>query len=248
MVYHILNGDALASTFPAAELEGGIIVMREGLIDGDLAGEELPDLWQARARHHGATYEDYYNKVVTELEKMQAAPDRSQFHLWFGCDLFCQANMWFLLSLIHDLPIHKEVFAVYPTFLAPQDIWKEFGGATAEDLRTSFANRVGFRATDIQLGKYLWTAYQQNDLQQLEQLSYTPSPCFPYLREAVRAHIDRFPTADAKGRPERVIEDIIREGTSGFYPVFTAFFEREGVYGFGDVQFRRIYDKVAGQR
>ena len=244
MVYHVLNGDALAPVFRKAGLEGEIIVAREALIDGDLSGEGLPAFWQARARHHGVTYEEYYSKVVTELEKIRHAPDRSQFHLWFGYDLFCQANMWFILSLIQDLPIEKEVFAVYPTFLSPANIWKEYGAATAEDVQTSFANRVRFRDSDLQLGKDLWIAYKHNDLQELEQLSQTESPCFPYLREAVRAHIDRFPTAGTKGRPERVIEDIIKEGTSGFYPVFTAFFEREGVYGFGDVQFRKLYDKV----
>jgi hypothetical protein len=248
MVYHILNGDALASFFPEARLEGNLIVMREGLIDGNLAGEELPDFWQARAQHHGVAYEEYHNKVVTELEKIMAAPDGSQFHLWFGYDLFCQANMWFTLSLIHDLPINKEVFVVYPTFLAPKDIWKEFGAASAEDLRTSFTNRVRFRDSDLHLGKDLWTAYKHNELRQLEELSHTESPCFPYLREAVRAHIDRFPTWGAPGRPQRVIEAIIRAGTSGFYPVFEAFHEREGVYGFGDVQFRKLYDNVLAQR
>ena len=36
MVYNILNGDSLAYSFPDAKIEGEIIVVREGLIDGEL--------------------------------------------------------------------------------------------------------------------------------------------------------------------------------------------------------------------
>jgi hypothetical protein len=37
MVFNILNGDALAYSFPDAKIEGAIIVVRETLIDGDLS-------------------------------------------------------------------------------------------------------------------------------------------------------------------------------------------------------------------
>jgi hypothetical protein len=38
MVYNILNGDSLAYSFPDTKIEGDIIVVREGLIDGNLSG------------------------------------------------------------------------------------------------------------------------------------------------------------------------------------------------------------------
>lgn len=50
MIYNILNGDALAYSFPDAKIEGDVIVVREGLIDGDMSGDDLNDLWQSRAK------------------------------------------------------------------------------------------------------------------------------------------------------------------------------------------------------
>lgn len=50
MIYNILNGDALAYSFPDTKIEGDVIVVREGLIDGDLSGDNLQDFWQSRAK------------------------------------------------------------------------------------------------------------------------------------------------------------------------------------------------------
>jgi hypothetical protein len=247
MTYHILNGDSLASTFPNAKLPGEIIVARECLIEGDLHGDSLDEFWKTRASYIGRTYQEqhrYYTEVVEEFEKLIKAPDNSEFNLWFGYDLFCRANMWFVISLLYNLRIHKNVFAVYPSFLNENDRWKEFGKATEHDLIVSYSNRIQFSDEDLKLGKDLWAAYKSNDLQQLRQLSKNESVCYPYLPEVCEAHIDRFPLAGKKGRPERVIEDIMHNVSDNFVTVFKEFFEREGVYGFGDAQLKQLYDKV----
>lgn len=101
MIYNILNGDALAYSFPDAKIEGEIIVVREGLIDGDLSGNNLDDFWQSRAKYLQLTTTEYHNNVVKEFEKIMAAPDDSTFNLWFEYDLFCQVNMWFVISIIN---------------------------------------------------------------------------------------------------------------------------------------------------
>ena len=69
MVYNILNGDSLAHSFPHTKIEGDIIVVREGLIDGNLSGENLHDFWQSRAEYMGLTEVEYRKNVVKEFEK-----------------------------------------------------------------------------------------------------------------------------------------------------------------------------------
>lgn len=59
MVYNILNGDSLAYSFPDANIEGEIIVVREGLIDGELSGDNLHDFWQSRAKYMRITETEY---------------------------------------------------------------------------------------------------------------------------------------------------------------------------------------------
>jgi len=241
MTYHILNGDSLAYTFREANIPGEIVVTREALIEGNLAGDTLAAFWQNRADSLGISLEQYESGSVSEFNKIISAPDTSTFNLWFGYDLFCQANVWFILSLIADLKIKKEVYIVYPTFLAEADIWLEFGRANADDLRLSLSNKVRFEEQDFQLAHKLWQAYKKQDLDTLAQLADTKSACFPYLKEACMAHIERFGT---DSRPERVLAGILEKGETDFYAVFRKFSAQEGVYGFGDSQLKPIYDKL----
>ena len=68
MVYHVLNGDSLAYSFPEANIEGDIIVAREALIEGDLSGNNLDEFWQSRAKYIGITEEEYRNNVSVSLK------------------------------------------------------------------------------------------------------------------------------------------------------------------------------------
>ena len=108
MIYNILNGDSLAYSFPDAKIEGDIIVVREGLIDGNLSGNNLQDFWHSRASYMGLTEAEYHDKIVSEFEKIMNAPDDSEFNLWFEYDLFCQVNMWFVISIINSLSAIKK--------------------------------------------------------------------------------------------------------------------------------------------
>lgn len=247
MTYNILNGDALAYSFGEADIAGEIVSTREALIDGSLAGDTLAEFWQSRADSLGISLEEYQSYSVSEFNKILEAPDNSTFNLWFGYDLFCQANVWFVLLLIDSLTISKEVYMVYPTFLAEADIWKEFGRADSDDLRVSFSKKVRFAEEDFQLARELWQAYKNQDLLSLTQLAERKSICFPHLKEACLAHIERFAVDGALSRPERVLTDILQKGEMDFYKVFGQFSEQEGVYGFGDLQLKPIYDKLVAQ-
>ena len=252
MTYHILNGDAIKAAFTATDLSDEVIVMRECLVEGNLTGDNPTAFYKTRAAYIAKTYDtdrqDYYSKVVTELEKLHTAPDNAEFNLWFGYDLFCRANMWYLLSLLYHLPIKKQVFVIYPSYLQGDDIWKEFGPATSQDMVACFGNRIRLNGADLQFGDKLWTAFKNGNLAALEQLSGQHPHAFPYLEEVCKAHIDRFPKGGEKGRPERVVAELVEGGTTDFPSVYRAFFKREGIYGFGDSQVKQLYDKVIHNR
>ncbi len=252
MTYHLLNGDALQERFLATKLAGEVIIDRECLIVGDVSGDTLAHFWAARASYIEATYQEtrstYYSRVVGEFERIIEAPDQSEFNLWFGYDLFCQVNMWFVLSLLYTQSKAHTICVVYPIFLPADAIWNDFGRATVADFRTCFAGRVQFGDADLRLGNALWTAYKNRNLDNLEELAAAESPCFPYLKQVCTAHIERFSFKDGKGRPETVIEAIISNGATSFPEVFQEFFRREGVYGFGDVQVKQLYDGLMNER
>ena len=195
MVYNILNGDSLAYSFPDANIEGEIIVVREALIDGELSGDNLHDFWQSRAKYMRITETEYNNSVVKELKKIMNAPDNSEFNLWFEYDLFCQVNMWFVISIINSLPIKKKVYAVYTSHLdkRSKQFWNGFGPANSDELKICYTKRILFSETGMNLGRELWKAYKNGNLEELTNLTKNQSFSFPYLQEVVKAHVDRFP-------------------------------------------------------
>ncbi len=250
MIYHILNGDSLAYSFPDAKIEGEIIVVREALIDGDLSGDNLHEFWQSRVGNLKITEAEYNNSVVNEFEKIMNAPANSEFNLWFEYDLFCQVNMWFVISIINSLLIKKKVYAVYTSYLNKDDkqFWNGFGPATSTELNICFRDKIFLNDADLQIGQDLWAAYKSKDLEELIRLARNQSPAFPYLQEVVRAHVERFPKDGTKGRPERVLEDITKNSSADFHEVFKEFWSRESIYGFGDTQLKKLYDKVLRYR
>jgi hypothetical protein len=250
MIYNILNGDSLAYSFQDTKIEGDVIVVREGLIDGNLSGDNLYDFWQSRAKYIGLSETEYHHNVVKEFEKIMNASDNSEFNLWFEYDLFCQVNMWFVISIINTLSIKKKVYALYTSYLDKnsKQFWNGFGPANSSELTICFADRIPLNDADLQLGHHLWTAYKTGKLEELIRLAENQSLAFPYLQEVVKAHIDRFPKDGTKGRPEKVIEEIIQTGSEDFHQVFKEFWNRESIYGFGDVQLKRLYDKVMHYR
>ena len=74
--YHILNGDALKAQFPE-EIPGEIIVMRECLIEGPVAGRSIEEILDNRARfitnEYGGTEDEYHNTVGAEVKSVYAS-------------------------------------------------------------------------------------------------------------------------------------------------------------------------------
>lgn len=246
MIYHILNGDSLAFTFRETKIVGEVVVTREALIDGSLKGNSLEEFWKTRAKYLDITENEYNENSTREFEKIIKATDGAEFNLWFEYDLFCQVNMWFVLSLIEKLPVNKKVYAVYTSHLDRTDknFWNGFGPAPVGELELCFKNRILFTDADIEFGNRLWIEYKNSNFENLNALSQKESPAYPYINEVIQAHIDRFPGNGEKGRPEKIIEDILKTTAPEFNSVFREFWKRESIYGFGDTQFKTIYDRA----
>lgn len=245
--YHILNGDCLADQLSQTKINQDFIVCRECLIDGNLNAENMDDFWKIRAKFISDSYyvstEEYYIKTVSEFEKLNNIPENSEVCLWFENDLFCQTNMWFVLSLLSGKQ-NLKLYRIFPIIENIEHTWKGFGISDNEKLEQSFSSKIEFTKADIELGKNLWTAYQNGDLNKLNQLAKFQSDCFEYLEEVCQAHIDRFPTDKSLSRPDKVVKEIIKTKSKEFQSVFSEFSDREGIYGFGDLQIKKIYEKL----
>jgi len=241
-IFHITNGDFLADDLKKISIEGEIIVCREALVSGNLKADSLVDFWKIRAKSISEDYnvskENYYEKSVSEFEKILNIPEGSEVNLWFEDDLFCQVNLWFCISLIsknEDLKIYR----VFPK-TDIENHWKGFADNDNSDLEESLESRVLFNENDIELAVNLWKAYQNNDINSLKLLSENQSKCFHFLKEVIDTYINI--------NPEDFIKNQIENGLTDFDSVFEQFQKELGVFGFGDLQVRKIYDKVIKEK
>ena len=238
MEAHILNGDSLAHEF---SIPGEIIVARECLIEGPVNTNSIDTFWSIRATYLSNSYREnelqYFRDVKAEFEKLRSLKSVSAINLWFEHDLFCQVNMWFVINYLSenkiDLPLHR---VMPPSDM--QNIWSGFGRMKKTDLENCYRSRIKFSTIDVQLGLDLWDAYRKENLQTLKDLSSKSSSCYPKLKDAVEAHIQRFPSHS--GRPKNRLREILRSGKTDFSEIFSEFSKTEGVYGFGDAQIRNM--------
>jgi hypothetical protein len=237
MTIHVLPGDAAAADFKKTNIRGETIVCRECLIEGEV----LKEFWAARANfiaaNYGGSAASYAENVAGEFEKLIDLSPGAEVNLWFEYELFCQANMWFCLSLLAE-ENGAEIYRVAPIVRSEDEIWKGFGRLSAVDLRKCLEAKIKFSEADVRLGKNLWEAYREKDFQKLKELSRTESRCFPKLKEVCEAEIEK------SLRPKETLEKILASGETDFHKIFEEFAARQGVYGFGDAQVRRILGEL----
>ncbi len=241
--YHILNGDALKNRFPVSHVYGEVIIMRECLVDGPSSGNNLEDFFKNRANFIKETYGDVDNKytqeVIPEILKINTIGE-GEVNLWFEDDLFCQVNLWFICSLIYSKD-HIKVNLVRPN----KSLQYGFGGLNTEDLVTAYEQKIPLTKVNVNQLVWLWFTFQKNHVERLLKLSVQIGEDFPFIKEAIIAQIERNGSDENPGRPERTILAIIEEkNTIDFGIVFQEFCKREPIYGFGDLQFKSIFDST----
>ncbi len=239
--YHVLNGDALGERFPEA-ISGELLVARECLVDGPVKGHSLTELFATRAEflsQLGTSKQHYYEKSASEFLKMLEIPPQADIHLWFEDDLFCQVNCWFVVHLLRLKENECDFFLVRPTLHTSNG----FGALHSEELHALYQNRTSLKNLS-EIGS-LWTFYQQQNKEKLLETALKLESQFPFILPAVMAHLQRFPVNGETGRPQRSLQAIMLElKTKEFTPIFKEFCKRESIYGFGDLQVKRLFDEL----
>ncbi|MCL6218096.1 DUF1835 domain-containing protein [Zunongwangia pacifica] len=240
--YHILNGDALKHQFPKV-LPGKSIIARECLVEGTTKGDDFDSFFKNRARFisesHAETEENYLKNVKSEFQKILDINEACEINLWFEQDLFCQANLWFVASLIVQTPHVNNVFLVMPKEHTPFG----FGGLSEPELIAAYNHRKSIN--NVQDFAKLWQHYQNNNLEDLKETAKNLKKEFPFILPAVKAHIARIPKKEDPGRPVTATLKIMDElQTDDFNLIFREFCKRESIYGFGDLQVKKLVEKA----
>jgi len=244
-LYHILNGDCLKEQFPKS-LEGDVLVARECLVDGEVTGDSLEELFVTRAKFIGSQYvgyteADYFKKNVPEFEKILNIPTGAEVNLWFEDDLFCQVNLWFTAFILTENDRNYSTYLIRPKI----GVEYNFGGMSESELITAFRERTKIEVSELAKFRRLWLCYQQNNREEMLKIAKDLTDRYLFLLPAIDAQLERDPANGTLGRPQRTLIEIIDElQTDKFELVFQEFCKRESLYGFGDLQVKRMFDEI----
>lgn len=240
MIFHVLNGDTLAGIFPEA-IPGERIIFREALVDGPVNPTANLALWEVRAEfilkdYPNSSSQDYYQFSYLEILKIKSIPSGAKIYLWFEEDLFCQVNLWFILNYLKDQDI--DVFLVLPFKDSPY----HFSLMQEQELIESYQSKAhALSRKEMEILARIWTHFQHEEVYEALLIADSFQERFPFLKLAVEAWRDSIPVGDYPGKPKATILEIQKElQTTEFEPIFREFQNRLPIYGFGDLQVKKM--------
>lgn len=244
MIFHVLNGDALAEIFPET-IPGDRIIFRECLVDGPVNPTPTKELWQVREAFIQGNYSlneevNYRKNSYEEIIKIKSIPSDSKIYLWFEEDLFCQVNLWFILNY---LKTHSaEVYLILPYPDSPY----HFSRLSTRDLEISYLKKSHYLSPKERevLGN-LWLHFQNEDVFEALQIALLFNERFPFIKPAVEAWRDMIPLGDFPGKPKAILIEISQKlQPNDFSAIFQEFQKQLPEYGFGDLQLKRMCEEL----
>ncbi len=246
--FHILNGDALKERFPT-NIPGTQIILRECLVDGPVNiltdPTSLSKFYETRSfflfENYGIEKSIYHNTSMSEIERIRNIPVNAEVYLWFEDDLFCQVNMWFVCFLLSSnneitTSLVRPPLAYLNDELPASALQYGFGGLDTTLLKTAFRNTHHLQDEDLNNFAQLWEAYQEKNEIKLLEIANQLSIRFDFIQPAVKACVNHW-----AGQPTILLQEIINElKTDNFGEIFQAFSKRGAIYGFGDLQVKRL--------
>ena len=240
---NVYNGDSTAITARAASIPGDHVSWREALVCGP-APEDLTEseFIEVRARHLATAYNVAIDKCRAELLSMHEALASFSQHdevvLWFEHDLFCQVQLIYLLNWFAGREMGETKLSVVCINEFPgMHPFHGLGELNEEQLKSLFPRRAEIGPEQFELAVSAWRAYSSADARALISLLRRDLSALPFLKEALKKHLERFPsTRNGLGRIENTSLALVTEGYSKFRSLFPAFSRRESVFGFGDAQ------------
>ncbi len=218
---HILNGESTERTIKHSSVPGVFFSFREALDHGPTPpGADEQEWRRIRSAHLVESYDLEINAceqgLSSQEETLRSASQHEEVVLWFEHDLFCQINLLYLLNWFAPERLGQTTLSLINIGEYPgRENFRGLGELNAEQLASLFPRRSQVTRAELGLAKSAWTAYRSPDPTAIETLLNGDTSSLPFLQQAFRAHLRRFPA------------------TIDLFPRFS---DAEPVYGLGDTQ------------
>lgn len=240
---HIHNGDSSANTAKESSLPGEQFAFRESLITGPTPAGVSNGEWRSvRALHlsesYGVDLKECEQGLLDQAQKLASFREHEEVVLWFEHDLFCQANLLYLLNWFAQLETGNTKLSLICIGEFPgKENFRGLGELNAEQLVSLFPARKLVTESQLKLANSAWDAYCSPDPTGIERVLRMGTSLLPFLGPALQAQLRRFPsTKNGLGRIEQTALELIHGGAKNFADLFPRFGDVEPVYGLGDTQ------------
>ena len=197
---HIHNGDSSANIAKQSSLPGEHFAWRESLITGPTPAGVGGNEWRSvRAQHlskaYGVNLQECERGLLDQEKKLSSSEEHEELVLWFEHDLFCQTNLLYLLNWFakEDTGSTKLSLICIGEFPGKEN-FRGLGELNAEQMASLFPGRQQVTSAQLKLAELAWQAYCSPDPAEIEKVAQT-ADLLPFLEQALRAHLRRFPAA-----------------------------------------------------
>ncbi len=247
---HIANGNILAQNILDLGIQGDIIIWREMLCEGPTTYElGTPEFIKIRRAFLKSCYqinpEDYEEKFIKELRKLDSIKDVDEIILWFEFDLFSHLNMLAAISQLLENKVDLPVYLVCSKKLKGEKEFQPLSQLSLKHLKNHFDQKIHLDQDDLEMANLIWQYYNEENPLKLKALIKQKSN-FEYLSSCVRTHIERFPNSKTGlNTIEANILSLIKEhNITSLNQLLGYSIQYQGYYGYGERQIQRLLDKL----
>lgn len=248
-ILHITNGNSLTDYLRELDFTDDILTWQEMLCEGPTIPAIASDEFFQLRSNFLITYYDIEvdtDELEKELSKLDHADKYTEINLWFEYDLFCHINLIGVINLLHQKEINKPLYLICSGRVEGEKNLKGLAELSPEQLQKHYNQRVLLNESDKELAIALWRTYCGTDHNILKPYIVTKSN-FKYLTNCLKAHLKRFPHQKSG---LSVLEDnilrLIRDNEiKSRHHLLGYSLNYQGYYGFGDLQHRRLIDKLS---
>ncbi len=247
---HIANGNILAQNILDLEIQGDIVIWREMLCEGPTTYElGTPEFIKIRKAFLKSCYqinpEDYEDKFLKELHKLDSIKNIDEIILWFEFDLFSHINMLAAISRLLENKVDLPVYLVCSKKLKGEKEFQPLSQLSLKHLKNHFDQKIHLNQDDLEMANVIWQYYNEENPLKLKALIKQKSN-FEYLSSCIRTHIERFPNSrTGLNTIEANILRLIKENNiTSLNQLLGYSIQYQGYFGYGERQIQRLLDKL----
>lgn len=245
---HITNGTVLTQKLKELNIEGSFLTWQEMLCEGPTLESVYSDKFFELRKQF---FSEFYNtdldfqKINSELNKLNSVEKYSEIVLWFEFDLFCHINLMAVICLIQQKNIKLPLYLVCSGKIRGTKNLKGLAELSTGHLVKHYNDKVLLNKHSIELARTIWGIYCGKDHNLFKPFIVQTSQ-FIYLNSCLKAHLERFPNSKTGLNVlERNILEIVRDTKiHSEHHLLGYALNYQGYYGYGDLQILRIIKKL----